>query len=257
MNKLFPAKELQLEDQALVPANETTVATIAPTPLDMLNRAMDKGLDPEQLDKFIDLHHKWEANEARKAFVLAMSKFRAEPILINKSKSVSYKNKTGGTTNYKHATLDQVVAAALPHMSANGLAHRWETKQEDDQISVTCIITHEQGHSERTVLTASPDQSGGKNSIQAIGSTVSYLERYTFMAATGLAASDMDNDGGQPSETINEQQAADLVALMDEISLTPSRKKSFFKWAKISAVEEMPAADYAFACKYLKKIGAA
>ena len=256
MNKLFPAKELQLEGQALVPAPETPVATIAPTPLDMLNRAMDKGLDPEQLDKFIDLHHKWEANEARKAFVLAMSKFRAEPILIKKSKRVNYTT-SKGTTDYMHATLDQVVAAALPHMSANGLAHRWETNQEGDQISVTCVITHEQGHSERTLLTASPDQSGGKNSIQAIGSTVSYLERYTFMAATGLAASDMDNDGRQPGETINEQQVADLNALFDEISLTPSRKKSFLKWAKISAIEEMPVADYAYACKYLKKIGAA
>ena len=51
------------------------------------------------------------------------------------------------------------------------------------------------GHSEETTLKAPPDTSGSKNSIQAIGSTVTYLERYTLLAATGMAAAGMDNDG--------------------------------------------------------------
>lgn len=224
---------MSASNQEVAASEDHAIATAAPTPLDMLNRALDKGIDAEQLDKFIDLHHKWEANEARKAFVLAMSKFRAEPILIRKNKQVAF-----GTTSYKHATLDQVIAAALPHMSENGLSHRWETKQEGDQISVACVITHEQGHSERTELTAPPDESGGKNSIQAIGSTVSYLERYTFMAATGLAASDMDNDGGLLGEVISEKQAADLEALITEVG---ANKDSFLKTCKTDKLESLPA----------------
>jgi hypothetical protein len=52
------------------------------------------------------------------------------------------------------------------------------------------------GHSEEgAVLEGAPDTSGSKNSIQAVGSTVSYLERYTLLAATGLAAKDQDDDG--------------------------------------------------------------
>jgi hypothetical protein len=51
------------------------------------------------------------------------------------------------------------------------------------------------GHSERTPLEASPDASGGKNGIQAVGSTVTYLQRYTLLSATGMAVQDQDDDG--------------------------------------------------------------
>jgi hypothetical protein len=73
------------------------------------------------------------------------------------------------------------------------------------------------GHREETTLTALPDTSGSKNSIQAIGSN----------AATGMAAAGMDNDGRLAEEEqkprISEAQlrkgmtsikeSADLVSL--------------------------------------------
>ena len=60
---------------------------------------------------------------------------------------------------------------------------------------MTCILTHDMGHSEETSLEGSADNSGSKNSIQAIGSSVTYLERYSLLAATGLAVKNADNDG--------------------------------------------------------------
>jgi hypothetical protein len=44
-------------------------------------------------------------------------------------------------------------------------------------------------------MNSGPDDSGGKNKIQAIASAKSYLERYTLLAITGLATKDMDDDG--------------------------------------------------------------
>src|SRR5437660_174203 len=69
---------------------------------------------------------------------------------------------------------------------------------EGGTIRVTCILTHVQGHSEQVSMSAQPDTSGSKNSIQAIGSTASYLQRYTLFAATGLAPKDADTDGAEP-----------------------------------------------------------
>jgi hypothetical protein len=40
------------------------------------------------------------------------------------------------------------------------------------------------------------DQSGNKNAIQAIASTVTYLERHTAVAITGVAVSDEEDDDG-------------------------------------------------------------
>lgn len=230
---------------AAIRGEQSAVATTSPTPLDMLNRAMEKGVSAEELDKYIDLHSKWEAKEAERAFIAAMSRFRSEPILIEKTKVVSF-----GNTNYQYAPLDQIIAAALPALSANGLSHRWETTQEGAQITVTCVLTHEQGHNVKTSLTATPDDSGGKNSIQAIGSTVSYLEKYTFMAATGLAASDMDNDAVPPAETITDDQVANLEALIDEVN---ADRSAFLAYCQIDSLDNLPISMYKTAVQALER----
>jgi hypothetical protein len=56
-------------------------------------------------------------------------------------------------------------------------------------MEVTCILRHELGHSETASMGGKPDVGGAKSPIQARASTKSYLERYTFMAVTGQAAS--------------------------------------------------------------------
>lgn len=166
------------------------------TTMGMVIAAVNSGADLDRIEKLMELHNRYEANEARKAFSAAMARFRAEPMKILKTKSV---NIPGGA-QFKHATLAAVVDGVIVALSKYGLRHAWQTKQENGQITVTCVISHELGHSESTTLFAPPDSSGKKNDIQQIASTVSYLERYTLMAATGLAASDMDTDGNDPKD---------------------------------------------------------
>lgn len=214
------------------------------TPLQMVSMAVAKGVDTEQLKELMQLQREWKADNAREAFVLAMNAFRSETLNIVKNKAVSF-----GTTSYKHATLAAIVEIAAPALSKHGLSHRWETKQEQGAITVTCIITHQFGHSESATLTAAPDQSGGKNSIQAIGSTVSYLQRYTFTAITGLAAKDQDNDG-RTGETITADQA---TLITDKLKETGSDKDRFLTWLKAESVDKILAADYDRAVAQLDK----
>ena len=175
---------------------ETPAALASPTPMTMIQTAIEKGATIEQLTQLLALQERWEANEAKKAFVKALSAFKTNPPELFKNKAVSYENKTGGRTEYKHATLDQVsnvVGEALAH---HGLSHRWNIEQKDQGvITVTCVLTHEMGHSECTKLSSLPDQSGGKNAIQSVASAVTYLERYTLLAATGMATQEGDDDG--------------------------------------------------------------
>lgn len=161
------------------------------TPMQMLQLAVQKGVDTEQLTKLMDLEERWRAGKAREAFVQAMTAFKAEPSSILKTKAV---NIPGGP-QYSHATLADVVDVACANLSKHGLSHRWEFAQAEGRVSVTCVLMHEGGHSERVTLSAPPDDSGKKNGVQAISSTVSYLERYTLLGVTGLAAKDMDDDG--------------------------------------------------------------
>lgn len=218
---------------ATVNEQPTNLPTVT-TPATLLAMAVQQGADLERLEKLMDLQVRWEANEARKAFVAAMNAFKANPPELLKNKHVEF-----GTTKYDHASLDHVTSAIGEGLSAYGLSHRWKTEQlEGGTIRVTCVITHAMGHSESTTLQANADQSGGKNNIQAIGSTVTYLERYTLLAATGLAAKGMDNDGanGKKAETISEKQLADLESLIEEVK---ADKAAFLRWAKVKSLSEI------------------
>lgn len=191
------------------------------TPMQMLQVAIEQNADMEKLKQLMDLSERWEANQARKDFVAAMAGFKSEPAKILKTKAV---NIPGGA-KFMHATLADVCDGVIANLSKHGLSHRWDIVQlENGWVEVTCIVTHEHGHSERTTLRAPPDDSGKKNSIQQIASTVHYLERYTLLAATGLSAKDIDDDGrgaSTPKAPVKdpenyEQWQADMRALAEE-----------------------------------------
>ncbi len=191
------------------------------TPLGILQVAVQQGANVDKLAKLLELEERLQARQARHAYHAAMAKFKQSPPKITKNKHVKFEN-----NEYDHATLDHVTDTVTAALSAVGIGHRWKVNQAE-QIAVTCVLTHELGHSEETTLRAAADTTGTKNSIQAIGSTVTYLERYTLLAAVGMAAAGMDNDGRSADEKqkpkISEarvleclswvQEARDLVAL--------------------------------------------
>lgn len=175
----------------------TALAVAAPaTPADIVLYAMQKGADIAQIEKFMDLQMKWEADQARKAFVSDMAEFKKNPPRITKDKQVAFNG-----TSYMHATLGNVTGAIVEGLARHGFSHRWDTEQQQGgQIVVTCILTHKQGHSERTTLSAGRDDSGKKNNIQQMASTVTYLQRYTLLSATGVATNDQEDDDGRAAE---------------------------------------------------------
>lgn len=222
----------------------------AGTPARLLEIAVSQGADMDKLEKLMALQERWEANEARKAFVAAMAAFKAEPIVVAKSKTVDFTSQKG-RTHYKHATLADVVDAAVSGMGKHGLSHRWDVGQADGQVSVTCAITHQMGHTETVRMSARPDDSGNKNAIQQVGSTVTYLQRYTLMSALGLAASDMPEDDGRGAgeqvETLTEEQQA---VLQDLIDANGRDREKFLQWAKVDRIADIPQSWFA-KCKTL------
>ena len=155
----------------------------------------DGNMDVGKLKELLDLQERWEANEAKKAYVQAMSEFKENPPEILKDKKVSYKD-----VKYSHSSLHNVTACINKALSEHGMTASWVTSQDNGSVKVTCKITHVMGHSEITCLSAPPDTTGSKNAIQAIGSTVTYLQRYTLLALTGLATHDQDDDGAGSGE---------------------------------------------------------
>ena len=192
----------------------------------MINRAAtDPAFDVAKLESLLAVKERWEATEARKAFVVAMAQFKSDPPSILKSKAVDIP----GGAKFSHATLANVCDGVIASLSKYGLSHKWEVQQVEKAITVTCVLTHLLGHQERTTLVGLPDDSGKKNAIQQMASTVTYLERYTLLAATGLAAKDQDNDGagGDHVEGLPEGTLVDHLSAIDAASDIKSLQVAF------------------------------
>lgn len=178
----------QGELSAVAPQRQS-INTVGPA--DLLRYALDSGADLDRLEKLMELQERYDTNKARMAFVAAMAEFKKRAPTILKDKNVSF----SGTT-YNHATLGGICEVVIAALAEHGISHDWDTQQpESGMILVTCSLTHVQGHTKETSMCAPPDASGGKNVIQRIASTVTYLQRYTLLGACGLATKDMDDDG--------------------------------------------------------------
>lgn len=211
--------------EVAAPGPETASIILAPgeamTPMHMLQIAVQGGADLDKLEKLMELQDRWEANAARKSFAVAMVEFKKTPPTIVKDGNVSYPGKGDKpATNFDHATLAEVVGKIAPELAKHGIHHDWTTVQDSNGITVTCILTHVDGHQKMTSLSAPADTSGGKNTIQGIGSSKSYLERYTLLGITGLAAGGTDDDGASSGDTVkylvDPRQADKAVSALED-----------------------------------------
>lgn len=215
----------------------------------IIDRAVLGNASPEVIDKLMGLQERWEANQAKKAYDVAIAAFKADPDFptILKTNPVSHGI---GKTSYKYEDLATMCREIDPVLSKHGLSYRWHTEMlPDNWVMVTCIVSHQLGHSERSSLSAGPDTTGAKNAIQALGSTVTYLQRYTLKAALGLSAS-RDDDGRQAiDEPITAEQVKEIKKILGD--------HEFTRHGQPARVEDIRQSEFQSVVNALKKQKAA
>lgn len=223
------------------------------TPMDMLDRAVAQGASIETLEKLMGLQERWKAAEAKQAFDEAMASAKAEIPVIFKNRTVDFTS-AKGRTNYKHEDLAGIARQVDPILTKYGLSYRFRTSSlPNEPVTVTCIVSHRSGHSEENTLSAGRDDTGNKNSIQQIGSTITYLQRYTLKAALGLSAS-TDDDGRavDASGPINMEQAQELRDLIEKVGADSEKFCAVFK---VESMTDLPASRFDEAKKRLEAYG--
>lgn len=195
-------------------------ASSAVTPMQLLERAMETGADLDRLERLMALQRQWEADQARKAFVADMAEFKKNPPRIVKDKQVGYEGRDG-FVGYAHATLGNVTNAIVEGLAKHGFSHRWNVSQQNTLVEVECVITHRLGHSEAVKMVAGKDDSGKKNLIQQVASAVTYLQRYTLLAATGLATHEAIDDDGAAAGSLDTTLADKWIALAKAAKAIP------------------------------------
>jgi hypothetical protein len=218
---------------SIAPGSQSPHAAFV-TPLHLLSAALDRGADGEILAQLIGLHERSRADDARRAFEAALTAAKAELPVIAKTQIASI-----GAKHYRHEDLAEISRTVSPILARHGLAYRFRSRTDGEAVTLTCVISHRDGHSEENSLSAAPDHSGEKNAIQAVGSTLTYLQRMTLKAALGLAAAE-DDDGKAASslQTITRPQVRELLALIEEVG---AESEALLRFFKIKAFAELPA----------------
>ena len=159
---------------------------------------------PETADRVLSFLERLDATRARKAYAAAMVQLKRDlPAVISKNKRVEL----GGRGGYVHSTLDHIMATVQPILSEHGFDIAWRSSTVERGIALTCRLTHADGHFEECTTPAAPPDTGpGRNAVQAIGSTLTYLQRYSLVMLLGLATGDAPDTDDEPRE-----QAPDTV----------------------------------------------
>ncbi len=180
-------------------------------PIDLLAQAINKGLGVEELSRLMDLQERWQANQARKLFFEAFTEFQANCPQLRKTKG-------GYDDRYKYTPLSEITRQISEPLKKAGLSFRWEIQDTEKELKVTFLVSHIDGHTEKTSMSSAPDPSGSKNAIQARGSTITYLQRYTLIGGLGISTADVDNDGGShaPEKSIDELHK-DFIEVYNQI----------------------------------------
>jgi hypothetical protein len=224
---------------------------VAMTPMEMVGRALEMGVSADILKQMMDLRDREEARNAKLAFTKAVASAKAELRPIMKTREVDYTPQGKARVNYKHEDLAGIEEQVTPILTKYGLSYRYESDNGIDKpLTVTCVLEHVDGHSTKTPLSAGPDSTGGKNSLQAIASAATYLQRYTLKLALGLSVSH-DDDGKAAGEVGDDALITieQVNALREAIEAAGGDIVKFCQFGKVDSLADIRVKDYPDAMK--------
>jgi len=93
----------------------------------------------------------------------------------------------------RYADLASVVQAVRAPLSKHGIAFVQPAEWREGRLTVRTVLVHKSGEWMASELSAKPQQ----DTPQGIGSTITYLRRYSLMSMTGIAPDDDDGEAGE------------------------------------------------------------
>lgn len=224
----------------------------------MIERAArDPAISVEKLERLFELSERARAVRAKQAFAQAFAALQIElPTIDRENRIVVYskeaRERKGGPVegvdvpqqSTPYASLETIIAAIRTPLSRHGFSIRFEHATVNGLIGTTAILTHRDGHAERAdIPPLQHDSSGSKNSVQAVGSSLTYGRRYALLALLAIvshAPQDADDDGKAAGAgevaTISEDQVTEIRMMLTK---TKSDEARFLETFKVESIEAL------------------
>lgn len=168
------------------PRDPMPVQAEGATILAVISRAAaDPATDVEKMERLMAMYERMEDRRARSEFAADLAEMQ------DSLPSIGERGNAAG--RYTYALWEDINAAIKPILKQHGFALSFRTDFTDG-IAVTGVLSHRSGHREETTIKLPADNSGNKNAVQAVASSVSYGKRYTAGALLNLTSHGEDDD---------------------------------------------------------------
>jgi ERF superfamily len=221
----------------------------------MVQRAIDKGVPVETMERLLAMYEKIKAAQAKAAFDRALAAFQAECPTIQKTKKVM--NKDGRSVRYQYAPLEVIIQQVKTLLQKHGFSYTVDADVQPGLVRATCTATHALGHSKPSSFSVPIDKDAYMNPAQQCASALTFAKRYAFCDAFGIMTGDEDDDSQASHPTSTAAQAptaAKPAPAKPAVKATPKTRAWFLDKLRES-FDEPTLLSYAVARGYLEGEG--
>jgi len=159
--------------------------------------ALDPSMEINKLERMLDMQVKVMDRQAKMEYNQAMASLQSKLPIVNKTGVINDKH---GNLRSKYAKFEDIVEAIQPLLDQHGFSITFKANFDNGLLMITGQVSHAAGHQETAEMILPFDDSGAKNKVQAIGSSVSYGKRYTLTMLINIATRGEDDDGHSAHE---------------------------------------------------------
>lgn len=194
------------------------LATTPQNPMALLGQMDLSNVDPDKLEKLLNIQAVWEDRQAEKAFNSALADFQAEMPQV-------FKGRKESKGKYTYASYDDIMFIARPILRKNGLAISCSQSETETVLTIEMTISHKGGHSRKTTYSTPKDgpikTQDGRNvtsQAQAQSSSNTYARRICLCNALDIVVTDEDDDGqASIGNDVTEEDINTLHNLFDQL----------------------------------------
>lgn len=214
--------------------------------ISMIERAsQNPEMDIERVERMYAMYERAAARNARAAYDAALAEMQPKLPIVKKLGK--------GHNKVAYALWEDIAEAIAKVTAAHGFSLTFRVKKSENNVAVTAILAHKDGHREETTLDLPVDTSGNKNPVQAIGSSTSYGKRYTAGLLMNIITAGEDDDANSHGKsTISLEKVETLKETLGKVA---ANVDGFLKYMGVATLEEIKETDFDRALAALRKKG--
>lgn len=232
MSKTTPKELLQISNDEEGSAIDGS--QLAPDGSILLEMVRRKDIDPDRLEKFMELQFKMEARQAEREFNSALAEFQGDCPIIEKTKNVSFKS-----VNFDYSPIEEIALAIKPLLIKHNLSYSFDVREtgEKDKMELITRIRHASGHSEATSYFFNKYHDDDRmNLSQKAKAAITFSKRAALENALGLTTA---KDGDVNITGMDQATPEQLKEIRELIKETKSDEARLLVFLEAKSLDEL------------------